>query len=380
MTAYDVFNGDADGFCALQQLRLARPLASIRVTGVKRDIQLLRRVVPEPGDAVTVLDISLDSNREDLARILDAGAEVEYFDHHFSGDVPEHPRLRARLSRSPDVCTSLLVDEFLGGEHRSWALVGAFGDNLDAVALRLAGDRFSESELATLSELGRLLNYNSYGRTVEDLHVPPDELFERLHPYRDPLEFATREAVFRKMRDGFATDMAHAAGLKPEVSEERLSVFVLPNEAWSRRILGPMANELMRRHPGMAVAVLVPNTASCYMVSLRVSGDSPRRADEFCRGFATGGGRATAGGINHLPRERLVEFVQRLREFAGEREDAGPDGTTTTSPAPAGGPVSRRESSGGAARGNSETGAACAGPGRGASPRRRGPLCCARLR
>ena len=45
MTRYDVFNGDADGLCALHQLRLDRPIADvIRVTGVKRDIQLLERV------------------------------------------------------------------------------------------------------------------------------------------------------------------------------------------------------------------------------------------------------------------------------------------------------------------------------------------------
>ena len=38
---YDVFNGDADGICALIQLRLVepRPDATL-VTGVKRDIQL----------------------------------------------------------------------------------------------------------------------------------------------------------------------------------------------------------------------------------------------------------------------------------------------------------------------------------------------------
>jgi len=76
MTAYDVFNGDADGLCALQQWRLADPAPSTLVTGVKRDIQLLRRVFPQPGDAVTVMDVSLDVNREDLLRILDAGAEV----------------------------------------------------------------------------------------------------------------------------------------------------------------------------------------------------------------------------------------------------------------------------------------------------------------
>ena len=61
----DVFNGDADGICALQQLRLAEPIQSVLVTGVKRDINLLQDVQAGKGDEVTVLDISLDKNRMD---------------------------------------------------------------------------------------------------------------------------------------------------------------------------------------------------------------------------------------------------------------------------------------------------------------------------
>ncbi len=41
---YDVFNGDADGLCALHQLRLAKPAAAELITGVKSDIALLHRV------------------------------------------------------------------------------------------------------------------------------------------------------------------------------------------------------------------------------------------------------------------------------------------------------------------------------------------------
>ncbi|PUE05199.1 MAG: acetyltransferase, partial [Candidatus Sedimenticola endophacoides] len=41
---YDVFNGDADGICALLQLRREEPREAVLVTGVKRDIALLERV------------------------------------------------------------------------------------------------------------------------------------------------------------------------------------------------------------------------------------------------------------------------------------------------------------------------------------------------
>ncbi len=314
MTKWDVFNGDADGICALQQLRLAFPAESTLVTGVKRDIQLLSRVIPSRGDAVTVLDVSLDSNRADLVRILDAGADVTYFDHHFAGEVPAHSRLDAHLSTSKEVCTSLLVDGFLRGAHRRWAIVGAFGDNLDSIASRLGVSMHTESQIEQVQELGRLLNYNAYGRIVEDLHIAPDELYRRLHPYENPLDFAAGEEVFQRLQEGFAADMAKAAALKPEVVAERLTVHVLPDEPWSRRVSGVMANELVRREPHRCHAVLVPNSSTCYMVSVRVSGDSPVRADEFCRQFDSGGGRPAAGGINHLPRRRLDDFLRLFRK------------------------------------------------------------------
>ena len=55
MTSYDVFNGDADGLCALQQLRLEHPRDAVRITGMKRDIDLLKRVSASEGDEMAVL-------------------------------------------------------------------------------------------------------------------------------------------------------------------------------------------------------------------------------------------------------------------------------------------------------------------------------------
>lgn len=40
---YDIFNGDADGIIALLQLRLADPIDSQLITGVKRDIKLVEK-------------------------------------------------------------------------------------------------------------------------------------------------------------------------------------------------------------------------------------------------------------------------------------------------------------------------------------------------
>ena len=73
MASFDVFNGDADGLCALHQLRLAEPRDSVLITGVKRDIGLLKKVQASAGDHITALDISLDKNLEALQRPFVAG-------------------------------------------------------------------------------------------------------------------------------------------------------------------------------------------------------------------------------------------------------------------------------------------------------------------
>ncbi|GIR66807.1 MAG: hypothetical protein CM15mP71_0330 [Candidatus Poseidoniales archaeon] len=42
------YNGDADGICSMVQWGLAYGIEGHRVTGVKRDIELLERVNPNP--------------------------------------------------------------------------------------------------------------------------------------------------------------------------------------------------------------------------------------------------------------------------------------------------------------------------------------------
>lgn len=86
MRIIDVFNGDADGLCALHQLRLSEPADSELITGPKREISLLQRVDACAGDRVTVLDIALSKNRPALDTLLKAGAHVRYFDHHQPGE------------------------------------------------------------------------------------------------------------------------------------------------------------------------------------------------------------------------------------------------------------------------------------------------------
>ena len=313
MALIDVFNGDADGICALQQLRLAEPAEGTLVTGVKRDIALLKRVNAVQGDQVTVLDISLDKNREALQGLLAAGAEVRYFDHHFSGEIPDHPGLQVYIETLPDKGTSLLVDEYLQGRFRAWAVVGTFGDNFDAAAQRAAEPLgLTADQLDKLRWLGVYLNYNGYGSTVEDLHFPPDELFRHLHPYQDPLEFIETCESFQRLEVGYHEDMEKARHLKPVLETEKHAIYTLPAESWAQRVSGVFANQLAQSAPNRAHALLTRKSNGGFLVSVRAPLATKEGADELCRRFPTGGGRKAAAGINHLPEEMFDAFE---REF-----------------------------------------------------------------
>jgi hypothetical protein len=304
------FNGDADGLCALQQLRLAGGPPGPLVTGVKRDIALLDRVVAAAGDHCTVLDVSLDVNRAGLLALLEAGVEVRYFDHHFTGEVPGHPGLEAHLDLSPQVCTSLLVDRFLDGRHRAWAVVGAFGDSLTEEARALAaGAGIAADAAERLRELGVAINYNAYGETIADLHVPPAELAEEMIRWADPLAFAEGSEICRRLAEGFQADMALARQLAPARQAKGAVFFTLPDAPWARRASGTLANDLAKAHAGSAVAIVSPKSGGGYLVSVRVPRDAAVSAEAFCRTFPTGGGRRTAAGINHLPGEDLQKFA-----------------------------------------------------------------------
>ena len=323
MTHSYVFNGDADGLCALQQLRLASPRAAGRetlVTGVKRDIALLDRVVAAAGDACTVLDVSLDVNRAALEVLLAAGVTVRYFDHHFAGEIPTHPGLDAHIDLSPTVCTSLLVDRFLDGLFRSWAIVGAFGDSLTAEALALCEAGGVAAEAARrLQELGVAINYNAYGEAIADLHVPPAELAEEMLRYRDPQRFAAESPTYQRLAAGFRDDMEQARRLEPARRAPGALMFVLPDAAWARRASGTLANDVAKAHGGSAIAIVSPKTDGGYLVSVRVPRDSAISAEAFCRRFPTGGGRRTAAGINHLPGAELESFAAAFeQQFTAE--------------------------------------------------------------
>jgi hypothetical protein len=310
---YDIFNGDADGLCALQQLRLEAPRAAELVTGVKRDIALVARVDAQAGDELTVLDVSMRNNADALVRLLARGVSCRYFDHHEPGEIPRHPHLTASIDTAPDVCTSLIVDRHLEGRQRLWAVVGAFGDNLVDAAVRAAHPlHLDHTELARLHELGSCLNYNAYGDSLDDLHYPPAELHRTMAPYRDPRHFIFDEPVFDVLRDAYAEDYSRAESLEPRYADDALALYVLPDAAWSRRISGAYGTRLAQQHPQRAHAILVEH-GDHYVVSVRAPVAKPRGADAVCSQFETGGGRQGAAGINRLAPVDVERLLAALR-------------------------------------------------------------------
>jgi hypothetical protein len=315
MPNYDVFNGDADGICSLIQLRLADAKESILITGVKRDISLLKQVEAQEGDNISVLDISMDKNIDALNKVLAAGASVFYADHHRSGTIPESEKLQAYIDLSSSVCTALIVDKYLAGKFRAWAITAAFGDNLKKEGRELAIESgFTESEITQMDELGTIINYNGYGE-LSDLFYHPAELYKKMVKYKTPFEFIRQEPeVFNTLLEGYKSDSEKAEALEAYKLTESAALFILPDEQWARRVSGVYSNKLALDHPARAHAVLTEKEDG-YLVSLRAPKSNPIGAVDIASQFSTGGGRAGAAGINHLPKNQLAKLFAVLSSF-----------------------------------------------------------------
>ena len=267
----------------------------------------------EAGDEVLVCDLSMQRNHAALLRLLQAGVQVRYVDHHKVDQVPQHPGLQACIDFDPRVCTSLLMDRLLQGRFRAWALVGAYGDNLTRVADALAADiGLGAAERQQLRLLGEGINYNAYGDEAGDQHIAPQQLYAAaVAPCRSAAAAARRRHRQRARCPAPGRPAAGAVAADP-CRRRRC-----PLDAAARCRLEPARH----RHPGQragsrprrqqAHAVLKADRRGGFVVSLRAPQDAPTGADEFCRRFG-GGGRAGAAGIDHLPAEALERFHRRV--------------------------------------------------------------------
>ena len=271
----------------------------------------------------------MDVNRAALLYLLDRGVSIQYFDHHGSGSVPKHARLRAIIDTAPHTCTGIIVDRYLGGLHRIWAIVAAFGDNIQQEPHKLAGSMALEPrQVNALQELGECLNYNGYGDSdsdsENDLVVHPAALYAILKRHPDPFIFMRDEPVLEQIREAREADLYMAQSVQPQVTLPRGAVVVLPDAAWSRRVRGTYGNVLANNFPQRAHAVLTPNRHAGYTVSVRAPLVTMRGAHWLCSQFGSSGGRAAAAGINHLPRNQLPRFISAFDHAFGADESHTP--------------------------------------------------------
>jgi hypothetical protein len=314
MQNFDVFNGDADGICALVQLRLAHPQTSELITGVKRDINLLDRVSVDAGDKVTVLDISMQKNHVDVHRILNAGGHVFYVDHHNAGEPIAHLNLSQIIDTSPEQCTSLLVDAHLSGQYHLWAITAAYGDNLTLVADKLSQQSgLTEAQSNTLKSLGIYINYNGYGAGIEDLYFHPADLYQHCVRYSSPLDFVTdAKDVFETLSTGYTEDLQKAFEQPYTHETADIAAIILPDAKWARRVSGVFSNDLSNRYPDRAHVILTQKTTGDYVVSIRAPQSRLEGADEVAMQFATGGGRKGAAGINSLSDSSIPALIDAM--------------------------------------------------------------------
>ncbi|MEL7580596.1 DHHA1 domain-containing protein [Pseudoalteromonas sp. D15MCD-2] len=314
---YDIFNGDADGIIALLQLQLANPTESVKVTGVKRDIQLLKKITPKAGDNIRVLDISMEKNMAELHDALCVGARVMYVDHHKAGDIPNHANLFAHIDLDANMCTSLIVSDLIDKQYHLWAITAAYGDNLFAKADSEA-DKLSLTELekSQLKAFGTYINYNGYGSEVADLHFAPADLFNELLKYKSPLDAINdSESVYYVLEKAYKADMQKAADAKVLHNCDTAKVILLDDAPWARRVSGVLGNDLANQAPNKAHAVLTYNNKGSYTVSVRAPLNNKQGAVDVCSQFATGGGRAAAAGINELDQQQVEQFLTTLVNF-----------------------------------------------------------------
>lgn len=318
---YDVFNGDADGIIALLQLRLSKhavqPKESVLITGVKRDISLVKQINVTNAKSATVLDISLEKNIEPLTELLNNNVDVFYVDHHRTGDLPSSEHLTGLFDLDANVCTSLLVNKHLNGEFALWAIAAAFGDNMFASAISLANEvGVNDNQQALLKELGIYINYNGYGSNLDDLHFHPADLYQQLLAYDNPIDLINEpDSVFATLKTAYIEDMGKAESAEVLCDNNTLKSVQLADEAWARRVSGVFGNDLANQSPDKAHAVVTLNSDKTYTISLRAPLNNKQGAGELCAEFPTGGGRAAAAGINALPKEMLGDFISRVSEY-----------------------------------------------------------------
>lgn len=319
-----LFNGDADGLIGQHLLYLSGLRPSLRITGMKRDLALLRRLPESFRGDVHVLDIGFKANAKDAEAFLARRAgSLTWYDHHESGPLLESPEFKAHIHPTRGQCTGLIVNAVLGHRYDLWAAAAAFGDNqVSSAQAVLARHALDEADTLALRQLGEWLNYNAYGEAGDALHTPLS-VAQKLEAFDDPRTCFRDSGLFEGLAEQLAEDEAHASVLKPWRQQGNARVYLVPDAPWARRYGATWMNRLVQKHPDQAFAIFQERSDGNLLASLRAPQSGPFAswsAATFAERYPTGGGRVQAAGINALPAEALQACAESfLQSFAGGR-------------------------------------------------------------
>jgi len=314
---YDIFNGDADGIVSLHQYRMHFPVSKSQlITGVKRDVELLRHMRYAKHSNITVFDISHKTNEKHVENLLSNNNRIVWFDHHDTGMVYPNNTFRLMFDTSPSVCTSMLVDDYVDGLYRPWSVVGAYGDNLREQAEEL-NPGFSAKKMSDLKEIGETLNYNGYGMVESDLTVHPKDVYTDLSKYDSPFDYRRKSDIYDKIHHQKCMD-SHELN-SSEIMHESWTgkVVLLPDTPASVRYSGIYSNQLTTDNTNQAFLILTKVDQDHYRVSIRAPKDRPTGACALADNFDTGGGREKAAGINMLPVKQLNKLIDLFEQQFG---------------------------------------------------------------
>ena len=219
--------------------------------------------------------------------------------HH--GTLAGYPAPRtAKAEAAADDCNSLQIDQLLGGSHRPWALVGAYGNHHKQAADRLGREsQFTPQDCAQLQTLGELISYNASPLQPGYAYLAPGALYARLRQHEDPLKLMRCDPLVQELDALRQRDLQQAMALSPYWQDAQASVYLLPDAPWSHRASGLLNNQLAALEPERANAVLRPMAAGTFQAQVQAG----------MRRVAHSGEPRRKWIIDHLPATEVDCFI-----------------------------------------------------------------------
>ena len=86
------------------------------------------------------------------------------------------------------------------------------------LAMNMAkSENLNEEQTTLLKQIGLVVNYNSYGQTVDDLFFPPEEIAKAVKACgSDIFRFTEQSDIFPTLLENFSADMSSAVCQEPE--------------------------------------------------------------------------------------------------------------------------------------------------------------------